>query len=76
MKRKLISIVFITLTIVSSFVATTPASAVTYGDPVEAPQIEFPEVVPVWVGGTSLCSGTLVTQQVVLTAAHCVYGKS
>lgn len=52
------------------------ASAVTYGDPIENPQTEFPEVVPVWVGGSSLCSGTLVTQQVVLTAAHCVYGQS
>lgn len=51
------------------------ANAVTYGDPVENPQVEYPEVVPVWVGGTSLCSGTLVTQQVVLTAAHCVYGQ-
>ena len=57
-------------------VQTSTASAVTYGDPIENPQIEFPEVVPVWVGGSSLCSGTLVTQQVVLTAAHCVYGQS
>jgi hypothetical protein len=56
-------------------VQPSTANAVTYGDPVENPQVEYPEVVPVWVGGTSLCSGTLVTQQVVLTAAHCVYGK-
>ena len=63
------------LTLVT-IVQTSTASAVTYGDPIENPQIEFPEVVPVWVGGSSLCSGTLVTQQVVLTAAHCVYGQS
>jgi hypothetical protein len=50
--------------------------AVTYGDPVESPQIEFPEVVPVWVGGRALCTGTLIQQQIVLTAAHCVYGES
>jgi hypothetical protein len=76
MKRKFTPLVLLTVTLISSVVATSPASAVTYGDPVEAPQIEFPEVVPVWVGGKSLCSGTLVTQQVVLTAAHCVYGQS
>ena len=64
----------LTLTMVTLIQPST-VSAVTYGDPIESPQIEFPEVVPVWVGGTSLCSGTLVRQQVVLTAAHCVYGQ-
>jgi trypsin len=76
MSRKFISLVVIALTVVSGVITAVPASAVTYGDPVEAPQIEFPEVVPVWVGGTSLCTGTLITQQVVLTAAHCVYGQA
>lgn len=56
-------------------VAPTPASAVTYGDFVDSPQIQYPEVVPVWAGG-SLCTGTLIEQQIALTAAHCVYGKS
>ena len=43
------------LTLVT-IVHTSTANAVTYGDPIENPQIEFPEVVPVWVGGTSLCT--------------------
>ncbi len=76
MKYKFIHLVVLALTVVSSIATAIPASAVTYGDPVEAPQMEFPEVVPVWVGGTSLCTGTLITQQVVLTAAHCVYGQA
>lgn len=68
--RTLIVLIFSFLTFPSEL------SAVTYGDPVEAPQTEFPEVVPIWVGGKSLCTGTLIQQQVVLTAAHCIYGES
>lgn len=49
-------------------------SAVSYGDPVELPGIEFPEVVALAVDESSLCTGTLITQRIVLTAAHCVYG--
>jgi hypothetical protein len=76
MKRRFIRLVSLGLIVISSIATSVPASAVTYGDPVEAPQIEFPEVVPIWVGGTSLCTGTLLTQQIVLTAAHCIYGQA
>ncbi len=56
--------------------APTTALAVTYGDPADEPSLSHPEVVPVWVGRDGMCSGTLIDQLVVLTAAHCVYGYS
>jgi hypothetical protein len=55
MKRKFIHLVVLALTVVSGVAKAVPASAVTNGDPVEAPQIEFSEVVPVWVGGNQCC---------------------
>lgn len=49
--------------------------AITYGNQVDSPQRSYPEVVPIFVGEDGLCTGTLIEQQVVLTAAHCVYGE-
>lgn len=71
--KRLLLVLSVSLTFLVS--VTDGVSAVTYGDPVESPQVEFPEVVPIWVGGKSLCTGTLIQQQVVLTAAHCIYGE-
>lgn len=72
MRRIALALAVASLPLVS---VANEVEAVTYGDPVESPQIEFPEVVPVWVGGRALCTGTIIQQQIVLTAAHCVYGE-
>jgi trypsin len=72
---RLVVAALVSVTLATMFQPST-ATAVTYGDPVENPQIQYPEVVPVWSGGKALCSGTLIETQVVLTAAHCVYGQT
>lgn len=57
----------------------TPALGVTYGNPVENPLIDAPFVVSVWASETGdtreakfICSGTLISSNIILTAAHCI----
>jgi len=67
MKRKFIHLVVLALLVVSGVATAIPASAVTYGDPVETPQIEFPEVVPVWIRVTLMVCRCLSTADRSLT---------
>jgi V8-like Glu-specific endopeptidase len=55
-----------------------PASAVTFGNPVEDPIQNAPYVVSIWKSDKGdvrqaefICSGTLISSNIVLTAAHC-----
>ena len=53
------------------------ADAVTYGDDVVSPSTAAPWVVPIYWGpinrkSQQICTGSLIEQQYVLTAAHCI----
>ena len=61
-----------------SLLLPSPALAVTYGNPVENPLEKAPYVVSVWASESGdtreaefICSGTLISSNIILTAAHC-----
>ena len=70
---------------VFGFAVFTPlsASGVTFGNPVDEPLANAPFVVSIWASEKGdvrqaeyICSGTLISPNIVLTAAHCVDSKS
>ena len=66
-----------------SLLLPSPALAVTYGNPVENPLEQAPYVVSVWASESGdtreaefICSGTLISSNIILTAAHCLDFKN
>lgn len=64
--------------IVASVLTPIEAIAVTYGNPVSDPLSKAPYVVSIWKSDRGdvqqaefICSGTLISNKIVLTAAHC-----
>ena len=65
--------------LLSLLLIAPPATAVTYGGEVGSPSSSRPWVVPIYWGkinkaSQQICTGSLIDQQVVLTAAHCIDG--
>jgi secreted trypsin-like serine protease len=58
-----------------------PAKAIAFGDVIESASSDYPWVASIWHSGPKddyyypICSGSLITQDAVLTAAHCLTRK-
>jgi secreted trypsin-like serine protease len=77
MKKMTLILAFALVTILGA----APAKAVEFGDEIESASTDYPWVASIWHSGPKddyyypICSGSLITQDAVLTAAHCLTRK-
>ena len=69
--------------LIAALLSPAPVQAVTYGNPVDNPLENAPYVVSVWASESGdtreaefICSGTLISSNIILTAAHCLDFKN
>ena len=69
--------------LIAALLSPAPVQAVTYGNPVNNPLENAPYVVSVWASESGdtreaefICSGTLISSNIILTAAHCLDFKN
>jgi secreted trypsin-like serine protease len=72
---------FVIALILATNVLATPANAVVFGEDIENASSEYPWVASIWHVGPKddfyypICSGSLIAQDAILTAAHCLKSK-
>jgi secreted trypsin-like serine protease len=77
MKKTAIVLAFALVTILG----TAPAKAIEFGHEIESASTDYPWVASIWHSGPKddyyypICSGSLITKDAVLTAAHCLTRK-
>jgi secreted trypsin-like serine protease len=69
---------FVLSFVLATSVVAAPANAVVFGEDIKSASKDYPWVASIWHSGPKddyyypICSGSLITQDAVLTAAHCL----
>ena len=72
---------FVIAFVLATSVVAAPANAVVFGEDIKSASSRYPWVASIWHAGPQddyyypICSGSLITQDAVLTAAHCLKSK-
>lgn len=79
--RVIKKLAFIATAAMVLLVGATPAKAIVFGEEVLSASTQYPWVASIWYAGVddeyyqSICTGSLIAPDVVLTAAHCLFNS-